>query len=88
VGIVLTAYLFTWESALYLTIVSLLVSAWILPPGGSFSVQQFADWYRLLSFAALSVFLICLISRMKARRTAGDEVHRSFGMTRAAAGAD
>jgi hypothetical protein len=87
VGIVLTAYLFTWESATYLLVIALGVSAWILPPEGSMRVEQFADWYRLVSFAVLSIFLICLITRMKARR-AKSEQDRPFGMSRVAAGAD
>src|SRR5437667_8237894 len=65
VGIVLTAYLFTWGPAVYLLVISLLVSAWVLPPNGAMRVEGFAEWYRLVSFSVLSVFLIGLISRMK-----------------------
>ena len=68
VGIVLTAYLFTWESAVYLLAISVLVSAWVLPPSGRFWVDGFADWYRLASFTLLSVFMVRLITRMKARQ--------------------
>jgi hypothetical protein len=68
VGIVLTSYLFSWDAAAYLLVLSLLVSAWILPPYGSLAITGGAEWYRLISFAALSVFLICLISRLKTRR--------------------
>ena len=67
VGIVLTAYLFAWEPAVFLLVISLLVSAWVLPSGGSLWAAGFTDWYRLVSFAAVSVFLICLITRMKSR---------------------
>jgi len=70
VGIVLTAYLFTWEGSAFLLLIALLVSAWVLPPAGSMRIESFADWYRLASFGLLSVFLICLITRMKARQTA------------------
>lgn len=84
VGIVLTAYFFTWESSVYLLLISLGVSAWILPPADSLRVHEFADWYRLISFAALSVFLICLLTRMKSRQARTSP----FGMSRAAAGAD
>ena len=88
VGIVLTTYLFTWEPAVYLLIVSLGVSAWILPPDGSIWVREFADIYRLVSFAALSVFLVCLINRMKSRSLSHSVQERSFSMPRAAVGAD
>jgi membrane protein implicated in regulation of membrane protease activity len=64
------------------------VAAWILPPDGSLLVQGFVDWYRLVSFALLSIFLVCVITRMKARRTAVRIEKRSFAMTGAAAGAD
>ncbi|MBZ5725117.1 MAG: DUF4118 domain-containing protein [Acidobacteriia bacterium] len=67
VGIVLTAYLFTWEPAVYLLAISVAVSAWVLPPAGSFAIAQLVDWYRLISFAILSVFLIVLVTRLKAR---------------------
>jgi len=88
VGIVLTAYLFTWESATYLIFISLGVSAWILPPDGSLRVQEFADWYRLVSFALISVFLVCIITRMKHRKAVRVVQERHFAMTRAAAAAD
>ena len=93
VGVVLTAYLYTWESSTYLLVISLLVSAWILPPNGSFRVAGFADWYRLASFAALSTFLIFLISRMKNRHLAQRIQNQpsrdhSYQMSGAAAGAD
>jgi hypothetical protein len=90
VGIVLSAYLFTWESAVYLLLISLGVSAWILPPDGSLRVHEFADWYRLVSFALLSVFLVCVITRMKNRKAVRVVVvkERPFAMTRAAAAAD
>jgi Domain of unknown function (DUF4118) len=87
VGVVLTAYFFDWVPSVYLLLVSLLVSAWILPPHGSLAVGHFEDWYRLVSFAALSVFLVCLITRMKARKLRGQE-ERPFEMSRAAAAGD
>jgi hypothetical protein len=71
VGIVLTSYLFTWEPAVFLLVISLLVSAWILPPDGSLAVSEAQDWYRLFSFATVSVFLICLVTRMKSRSAPG-----------------
>ena len=67
VGIVLTSYLFTWEPAVFLLVISLLVSAWILPPNGSLAISQAQGVYRLFSFAGVSIFLICLVTRMKAR---------------------
>jgi hypothetical protein len=88
VGIVLSAYLFTWESAAYLLVISLGVSAWILPPEGSLRVQEFVDWYRLASFALLSIFLVCVITRMKHRRVVSIAKERPFAMTRAAAAAE
>src|SRR5262245_42434215 len=44
VGIVVTCYLFSWEPAVYLLAVSILVSAWVLPPDGSLRVQGFNEW--------------------------------------------
>lgn len=67
-GIVLTVYLFTWEGAAYLTVVALLVSAWVLPPYGTFALHGIADWYRLISLGLVSLFLIFLINHLKARR--------------------
>ena len=69
VGIVLTAYFFTWESAAYLMVISILVSAWILPPNGTLRIEGFAEWYRLASFTMVSVLLISLITRMKTHRS-------------------
>jgi hypothetical protein len=69
VGIVLTAYLFTWESAAYLLVISILVSAWVLPPSNSLRIEGFDEWYRLSSFTVVSTFLICVITRMKAQRS-------------------
>lgn len=68
VGIALTAYFFTWESASFLLVISILVSAWILPPYGSLRVEGLAEWYRLASFTGVSVLLICLITRLKVRQ--------------------
>jgi hypothetical protein len=71
VGIVVTCYLFSWESAVYLLVVSVLVSAWVLPPDGSLRVQGFNEWYRLISFTAVSGFMIGLITRIRSRRRYG-----------------
>lgn len=67
-GIVLTVYLFTWEGAACLLVVGVLVSAWVLPPYGTLALPGVSDWYRLISFTVVSLFLICLITRVKARR--------------------
>jgi hypothetical protein len=67
VGIVLTSYLFTWEPAVFLLAISILLSAWILPPQGTLAISNAQDWYRLCSFAAVSIFMICLVTRMKSR---------------------
>jgi hypothetical protein len=67
VGIVLTCYLFAWEPAAFLLAISILVSAWVLPPNGSLAIAHAEDWYRLCSFTAVSIFLIWLVTRMKAR---------------------
>ena len=87
IGIVLTAYRFRWEPAIYLLGISLLVSAWVLPPYGSFRLSGFADWYRMSSFAAVSVILVCLVSRGKARKQL-EEGTRAFPLRGAAVGAD
>jgi hypothetical protein len=65
VGIVLTAYLFTWEASAYLLGISILISAWVLPPYGTFWIEGAAEWYRLASFSLISVFLILVITRKK-----------------------
>ena len=65
VGIVLTAYLFTWEASAYMLAISILVSAWVLPPYGTFRVEGTSEWYRLASFSLISVFLILVITRKK-----------------------
>ena len=90
VGIVLTAYLFTWESASYLLLISMAVSAWVLPPTGSFSIEGFSDWYRFVSFCLVSIFMIILITKLKGRTKQNAEhvVDRDFRMHGAAAGAD
>ena len=67
-GIMLTAYFFTWEGATYLLGVGLLVSAWVLPLDGTLAAVSTGNLYRLVSFALVSVFLICLITRLKAGR--------------------
>jgi hypothetical protein len=68
IGIVLTAFMFTWDASVYLLAVSLAVSAWILPPYGSFTIVGFSEWYRLISFASVSLLLICMITRLKRRQ--------------------
>ena len=87
IGIVLTAYRFRWEPAIYLLGISLLVSAWVLPPYGTFRVTGFAEWYRMLSFAAVSVILVYLVSRGKARKLV-DERAGAFSLRGATVGAD
>jgi K+-sensing histidine kinase KdpD len=88
-GIVLSAYFFTWEAAAYLLGVAVLVSAWVLPPDGSFAVAARTDLYRIVSFALVSVFLICLITRVKAGHVASLVRHaQGAGMDDRAVGAD
>jgi hypothetical protein len=67
-GILLTTYFFTWEGATCLLGVGVLVSAWLLPPSGSFAIASTGDLFRLVSFTLVSLFLICLITRLKAGR--------------------
>jgi len=74
VGIVLTTYLFTWESGTYLLAISLAVSAYVLPPYGSFAVATPDDWYRMASFGCISVFLIGLVHRLKTRTGSAPEL--------------
>jgi hypothetical protein len=68
VGIVLTCYLFSWQPAAFQLVVSALVTAWVLPPSATLRVEGFNEWYRLISFTVVSVFMIVLITRMKARQ--------------------
>jgi K+-sensing histidine kinase KdpD len=86
IGIVLTAYLFRWEPAVYLLGISLAVSVWVLPPAGSFHVASSAEWYRIVSFTIVSVFLVYLVTRIQNRNNSS-ESEPSYAM-RAAAGAD
>lgn len=67
IGIVLTTYLFTWDAAAFLLAIAMLVSAWVLPPYGTFAVARMEDWYRIFSFTCVSVFVIVLVHRLKAR---------------------
>jgi K+-sensing histidine kinase KdpD len=71
VGIAVVASLFTTSSAAYLLAIAVGVSAWILPPGGSFAVTDPTDYYRILSFCAVSGLLIFLSSRLK--KPAGED---------------
>jgi hypothetical protein len=88
-GIMLTTYYFTWEGAVYLLTVGLLVSAWVFPPDGSSAVASHANLYRLVSFALVSLLLICLITRLKAGRVSSAIRHGSgIAVHRGAAGAD
>jgi hypothetical protein len=82
VGIALTVYFFSWEPAAYLFVISFLVSAWVLPPNGTFGVEGFAEWYRLISYSAVALILMLLLTRMKAKQsspiqnpTTGDLAH-------------
>jgi hypothetical protein len=86
-GVMLTAYFFTWEGAAYLLGVGVLVSAWVLPPDGTLAVASAGNLYRLVSFAVVSVFLICLITRLKAGRKLVPQSHR-MTVSRGAVGAD
>lgn len=89
IGIVLTAYLFTWRPAVYLWAISVMVSAWVLPPFGSLRVEGFSEWYRLLSFAVVSLILVFLVSRGKARKPAEEKLPDApFAIHGAAFGAD
>jgi hypothetical protein len=86
VGIVLTGYFFTWEPAACLLGVSVLVSAWVLPPDGTFRVVGFNEWYRLISFTVVSIFMIVLINRMKSHRRIDGVSEPLAGMRIAASG--
>ena len=91
IGIVVTAYLFTWESAAYLLMIALGVSAWVLPPTGTFMIQGFTDWYRIISFAVVSAFMVALITRMKSQpspRRVREAQTSMLQMHGAASGAD
>jgi hypothetical protein len=65
VGIAVVAYLFTASSAAYLLGIAVAVSAWVLPPGGSFVIAQSEDYYRILSFCAVAGLLILIMDRLK-----------------------
>jgi hypothetical protein len=78
-GIILTTYFFTWEGAACLLGAGLVVSAWVLPLGGG-SQASAVTLYRLVSFTVVSLFLICLITRLKAGR-ASMPVRQRSGMT-------
>ena len=65
VGIAATAYFFAITPAAYLWLLSVFISAWILPPMGSFAIADPADYYRLVSFSVVSALLILITSRLK-----------------------
>ena len=67
IGIAITAYFFSWKPSLFLFGISILATAWVLPPFGSLQVAGFTEWYRLISFSAVAAFLILLLSRGKVR---------------------
>ena len=67
IGIGLTTYFFTWDSAAFLFLIGALFSAWILPPNGTMRVEGISEWYRLLSFSSVSIFIIFLVNRIKVR---------------------
>jgi hypothetical protein len=67
IGISITAYFFSRRPALFLFGISILATAWILPPFGSLRVAGFSEWYRLVSFTAVAAFLILLLSRGRLR---------------------
>lgn len=60
-GIVLTAYRFTWRSASFLFAIAVMVSAWTQPP----------DWFRVSSFAVVALFSIGVVARLKAASIPG-----------------
>ena len=68
IGIALTAYLFAWRPAAALLVVGSLASAWVLPPSSSLALAGPTEWLQLLSFAAISLFLIFLLSRIRMRK--------------------
>jgi uncharacterized protein DUF4118 len=65
VGIAATAYFFAVAPAAYLWLLSVFISAWVLPPMGSFAVADPEDYYRLISFSVVSALLILITSRLK-----------------------
>jgi K+-sensing histidine kinase KdpD len=87
VGIVLTTYLFTWDAALYLLAVAVLVSAWVLPPYGTLAVDRIEDWYRIASFTVLALFLVVLVNRLKAG-SGSRQPEREMVAARSASGGD
>jgi len=86
VGVVLTCYFFTWEPAACLLAVSVLVSAWVLPPNGTFLVEGFNEWYRLISFTFVSILMILLITRMKSHRRIDNVSEPVMGLRVASSG--
>lgn len=71
VGIFLTSYLFSWRPAVYLLVISVLVSAYLLPPDGTLQIQATTDIVRLVSFTAVSMLLIVLSTRQSQKKKAG-----------------
>lgn len=81
VGVVLTAYLFTWDSAALLLVLGLAVSAYMLPPHGTLYVARPEDWYRLSSLAVVSIFLICLVNQLKKNSARSTSARKAFAAT-------
>ena len=76
IGVALTAYFFTWDSAVFLLGIGVLFSAWILPPNGNIRVEGITEWYRLISFTLVAGFIILLVNRIKGRKTEEEPLGR------------
>jgi hypothetical protein len=70
IGIVLACYRFTWQSSVYLLVLSVVATAYALPAYGTFRIAAASDVYRLISFTVVSVFVIILITRLKGKAAA------------------
>ena len=68
IGVVLTAYLFAWQPALYLYLSSLVVTIYVLPPFGHFSIARYDDLYRVISYSVCCLFLIWIVERRRENR--------------------
>jgi hypothetical protein len=68
IGVVLTAYLFSWQPALYLYLSSLVVTIYVLPPFRHFRIAQYDDLYRVISYSVCCLFLIWIVERRRANR--------------------
>ena len=68
IGIAFVTARWSWQPALFLYFLSLLMLAWLLPPDNSFAVSEGHDQLRLALYGATSLAIILAIELARATR--------------------